>query len=68
MSPEFAASLADVRLLQTARLLEWMLRNVETDVEAVSCALGAVLDARGAIKSLGFQEASGWPPPGSVGR
>ena len=56
MSPEFAATLADVRLLQTARLLEWMLHNVEADVKTVSCALGAVLDARSAVKELGLQQ------------
>lgn len=54
MSPEFAASLADLRLLQTARLLEWLLREADADAEAVSCALGAVLDARGTIQGLGL--------------
>lgn len=52
MTPEFAATLADLSLLQTARLLEWMLDNVETDSEAVRFALGAVLDAQGSLSGL----------------
>ena len=52
MSPEFATSLADMRLCQTARLLEWMLENADTDVEAVATALGAVKDAHSTIRSL----------------
>lgn len=52
MSMEFASTLADVRLLQTIRLLEWMLEHAEGDVEAVSCALGATLDAHSSIRSL----------------
>ncbi len=52
MSEEFAANLVDVRLLQTARLLEWMLENTAADAEAVSCALGAVLDARSTIGGI----------------
>lgn len=52
MSEEFAAKLVDVRLLQTARLLEWMLENTGADPEAVSCALGAVLDARSSIEGI----------------
>ena len=39
MSMEFASTLADVRLLQTIRLLEWMLEHAESD-GSVSCALG----------------------------
>lgn len=52
MSMEFASTLADVRLLQTIRLLEWMLEHAESDAEAVSCALGAALDAHSSIRSL----------------
>ena len=52
MSFEFARTLADVRLLQTARLLEQMLEHADADVEAVSCALGAVIDAHSSIRSL----------------
>lgn len=52
VSPEFAVSLADMRLLQTTRLLEWMLENVEVDIEAVSTALGAVRDAHHTVQSL----------------
>ena len=52
VSSEFATSLAEMRLWQTARLLEWMLENAETDLEAISTALGAVRDAHSTIKSL----------------
>jgi hypothetical protein len=52
MSPEFATALADMRLLQTARLLEWLQDNVEADAEAVRRALAAVLDAHGTIRGL----------------
>lgn len=52
MSPEFAASLADMRLLQTTRLLEWMLDNVDVDVEAVSAALGAVRHAHSTVRGI----------------
>ncbi len=52
MTIEFAVELVDARLLQTARLLEWMLKNVVVDeAEAVSVALGAVMDARNAMKT-----------------
>jgi hypothetical protein len=47
---KFASELADVRLLQTERLLEWMTENVGVEMaEAVNIALGAVLDARNAL-------------------
>lgn len=52
MSVEFAAELVHARLLQTARLLEWMRDNAGADAEAVSCALGAVLDAHTTVQSL----------------
>lgn len=52
MSPEFAVSLAEIRLLQVARLLEWMRDNVEVDVETLSSALGDVEAARRAIRGL----------------
>jgi len=52
VSPEFATSLVEMRLCQTARLLEWMLENVDTDVEAVATALGAVRDAHSTITPL----------------
>lgn len=50
VTPEFAGELADMRLLQTERLLEWLLENVGVaGAEAISCALGAVVDARIAL-------------------
>ena len=54
MSPEFAASLLQIRLLQVARLLEWMRDNVDVDVDAetLSTALGHVEDARRAVRGL----------------
>lgn len=52
MSKEFAISLADVRLAQTARLLEWMLDHAESDADAVRDALDSVLHAHTRIKSL----------------
>ena len=52
MSFASARSLADMRLLQTVRLLEQMLEHADADVEAVSCALGAVMDAHSSIRSL----------------
>lgn len=52
MTNEFAYSLTEVRLLQTARLLEWMVSNCPPDVEALTCALGAVNDARNTILNL----------------
>lgn len=52
MTTEFAQSLADIRLLQTARLLEWMIANNPLNLEALSVALGAVSDARHAIRPL----------------
>ena len=58
MSPEFAVSLADVRLLQTARLLEWMLENVEADAEALATALGAVLEAHSTVRGLSLRGAA----------
>lgn len=58
MSLEFARSLADVRLLQTARLLEWMLDNDAADVDVLGSALGAVREAHGSIRSLGAEAAT----------
>jgi hypothetical protein len=58
---EFAYSLTDLRLLQTARLLEWMISNCPPDAEALHCALGAVHDARNAILHL-----RAGSPPGSA--
>jgi hypothetical protein len=52
VSPEFATSLVDMRLCQTARLLEWMLENTDIDIEAVATALGAVKDAHSTVRSL----------------
>lgn len=52
MSPEFAQSLVDMRLRQVSQLLEWMLENVETDVESVASALVAVVDAHRTIKDM----------------
>lgn len=52
MTDEFAYSLTDLRLLQTARLLEWMIGNRPPDAEALHCALGAVTDARSTILQL----------------
>ena len=52
MTDEFAYSLTDLRLLRTARLLEWMIGNCPPDVEALNRALGAVNDARNAILHL----------------
>ena len=52
MSADFATSLAELRLWQTVRLLEWMLENADSDVEAIATALGAVRDAHITIKSL----------------
>jgi hypothetical protein len=50
---EFASELADVRLLQTERLLGWMIENVGVEVsEAVTVALGAVVDARSALAGI----------------
>ena len=56
---EFAYSLTDLRLLQTARLLEWMISNCPPDVEALHCALGAVNDARNTILHLRAGSPSG---------
>ncbi len=58
MSMEFASTLADVRLLQTIRLLEWMLEHAEADAEVVSCALGAALDAHSSIRSFRAADAT----------
>jgi hypothetical protein len=55
MSPEFASELAKVRLLQTARLLEWMLKNHDTDAESLGRALGAVLEAHTIVGGLARQ-------------
>ena len=52
MTDEFARSLTDLRLLQTARLLEWMIGNCPPDVEALNRALGAVNDALNVILHL----------------
>ena len=52
MPEEFAAELVDVRLLQTAKLLEWMLQNTAADAEAVGCALDAVQDARSSMAGI----------------
>ncbi len=52
MSLEFAKSLIDMRLLQTARLLEWMRDNVEADVDSVATPLAAVVDAHRTIKGM----------------
>jgi hypothetical protein len=57
VSPEFAKELIDVRLTQTERLLEWMLEQSETDAEAVSCVLGAVMDAHSTIRGIRGGEA-----------
>lgn len=56
MDDEFARALVNVRLLQTERLLTWMLGNLDVGAsEAVSCALGAVIDARSIISGLDFE-------------
>ena len=56
MDDEFGKALVNVRLLQTERLLTWMLGNLDAGAtEAVSCALGAVIDARSIIIGLGFE-------------
>jgi hypothetical protein len=52
VTDEFAYSLTDLRLLQTARLLEWMISNCPPDVESLHRALGAVNDARTMIRHL----------------
>lgn len=53
MDYEFAKTLVDVRLLQAERLLEWMLGGLDVEAgEAVSCAMGAVRDARSVISGL----------------
>ena len=53
MNLEFASELADVRLLQTERLLGWMIENVGVEVaEAVAVALGAVVDARSTLAGI----------------
>ena len=52
MSPEFARSLVEMRLCQTARLLEWMLEQADTDLEAIATTLGAVRDAQSTITPL----------------
>lgn len=52
MDDAFAYTLTDLRLLQTARLLEWMIGKCPPDVEALHCALGAVNDARNTILHL----------------
>lgn len=59
MSVEFARSLVDVRLLQTARLLEWIRDNSETDLDAVGRALDAVMEAHGSIRGLCAEPAVG---------
>jgi ribosomal protein L7/L12 len=56
---KFASELADVRLLQTERLLEWMTENVGVELaEAVTVALGAVADARSALTGVRQANAS----------
>jgi hypothetical protein len=53
MTTEVAKRLVTVRLLEAATLLESMLGNLDAEqAEVVSCALGAVADARIAIDSL----------------
>ena len=53
MNMKFASELADVRLLQTERLLGWMIENVGVEVaEAVTVALGAVVDARSTLSGI----------------
>jgi hypothetical protein len=50
---EFASELTDVRLFQTERLLGWMIENVGVEVaEAVTVALGAVVDARNTLAGI----------------
>lgn len=51
MSPQFATDLADLRLLQTAHLLESLLEDTD-DREAISSALAAVKNAHGTIRGL----------------
>ena len=51
MTPELAAALADMRLLQTERLLEWLAEN-HTTPATVSLALDAVTHARRHVKTL----------------
>lgn len=58
MSLDFAAALTDVRLMQTVRLLEWMLENGDADAEAVTTALNSVIEAHASIKTLHAHEAA----------
>lgn len=48
-----------MRLLQTARLLEWIRDNGEADGEAVGRALDAVVAAHGSIRGLRSEPAAG---------
>ena len=53
MNNEFAYSLAAIRLLQTAHLLEWMVDNSPPHLEdQVRSALDAVRDARDTVHRL----------------
>lgn len=58
-SVKFATTLVDMRLLQTARLLEWIRDNGEADGEAVGRALDAVVAAHGSIRGLRSEPAAG---------
>lgn len=55
MTPAFAQSLADIRLRQTAGLMEWMAQNCP-DREAIVHALEAVNSARDIIRGLPLPE------------
>lgn len=51
MSPQFAAELADMRLLQTRHLLELLLEDAD-DESAIVRALAGVEDAHAAVRGL----------------
>lgn len=58
MTPAFAQELAELRLRQTAGLVEWMVENCP-DPEAADRALAAVNAAHAAIEGLDFENSRG---------
>jgi hypothetical protein len=59
MDKEFALQLADIRLLQTLRLLERAL-NDHPDQEAVADIVVAIATSRDHLRKLGSRTANSW--------
>ena len=65
MTPELAVAITDMRLVQTAGLLEWLLEN-HGGSEALRRSLESVLDARQLVSTFADDALSDCRPERSI--